>query len=63
MWTAGNFLDVQGSPDNIDKAMTQRMVFQHQLGTNAGVRSEVYFELNMAEVKIKNQVDTIYGTD
>ena len=56
MWTAGNYLDAQSSIET-EEAMKQRMVYQLSLGTTNGVKSEVYFEVTMAEVSIKDESD------
>ena len=39
------------------------MVYQLALRTTPGISSEVYFEMNMAEVKAKHEGDYVFGDD
>ena len=60
MWTAGNYLDPK-QPVESELAVKQRIVYQLALGTTLGVRSEVNFEMNMAEVRTKHEGDFAFG--
>ena len=60
MWSSGNYLDPRGSIQS-DDSLKQRMVYQLALETTFGVKSQVYYEMNMAEVKVKNEGDVAFG--
>ena len=56
MWSSGNYL-VPGNEIQSDESLKQRMVYQLALNTTFGVQSHVYYEMNMAEVKLKHAGD------
>ena len=60
MWTTGNYLDPMGSVDE-KESLKQRIVYQLALGTTLGIHSQVYFEMNMEEVKVKHEGDLAFG--
>lgn len=62
LWTAGNYMDPKGSIE-ADEALQQRIVYQLSLTTTSGVKNEIYFDMDMSEVKTKNKGDYIFGTD
>ena len=62
MWSSGNYLDPK-QPVESDLSVKQRIVYQLSLSTTLGVKSEVYYEMNMAEVKTKDESDFAFGYD
>lgn len=62
LWSTGNYLDPTDVNDS-KMSVKQRIVYQLALRTTLGLKSEVYYEVNMAEVKTKHAGDTIFGSD
>ena len=62
IWSAGNYLDPRAGVET-PESLKQRMVYQLALETTLGHKSEVFYELNMSEVKISHEGDQAFGEE
>ena len=63
LWTSGNYLDSKTGDVESADALKQRIVYQLAVSTQPGRQSEYFFEMNMAEVKIKHEGDQVFGDE